>query len=299
MQLIGDVQTDWERIWPLSGRTTYDAIGRDVRDHLIHDAPAARFQMGDISDGDAGGDPAVLRRRFALFDAWCGSYRLAVYKVMGNHDVPYDAVTPRQWAAVWGYPAPSYTVDLGDVNAVVLGPSAPHTASPLGEPPCPGWPVRPLTAADIAWLDRTLAADTRPTLVLNHAPLASEPTVFGSGWQDNQSTMRSRHAPDLVELLAGHRHVVAWAHGHTHTPWDRGTTGLMTIGGRRIARIDAAATYTQPTGAPPEVGVGRAVTFYVTVLDDGRTVDVRWRDHAAQVWTGAPDVGRLHRLVTS
>jgi hypothetical protein len=34
------------------------------------------------------------------------------------------------------------------------------------------------------------------------ATLAAEPTIFGTGWQEDQSTTRARRAPELVELLA-------------------------------------------------------------------------------------------------
>jgi hypothetical protein len=69
----------------------------------------------------------------------------------------------------------------------------------------------------------------------------------------------------------------------------------MSVGSRTIARIDAGACYTQP----PEFGIGRPVTFYVSVLNDGKTIQVRSRDHHRKLWASIPTVGPMTTVVTT
>lgn len=307
VQLVGDCQTSWEQIYPvMSPNTAYDAMGHDLRDRLIVAPPQAVIQMGDINDSNADFDLTLLKKRFNTFARWLGDYGLETdsgvwWKVMGNHDVvgAHDAppvMTAQQWAAFWGYSSPSYTIDLGRVRVIVLNPTG--TGLEMSDPTFPnGVPVRPLTTADVTWLDQRLAEDSRPTLLAVHAPLDifRDPAVTRR-WQDVQATVAADiAATDLLAVLNTHHHCIGWLHGHTHNPYalDWSNTQVIDIGSRNLAVVDAGAVYTRPNGdyAPP-------TTFYVSVLDDGLTLDVRWRSHHKHLWD-AIGPARYHRLTAT
>jgi hypothetical protein len=300
VHLIGDLQTEWENVWPdPNDNTVFDAIGRDIQDNLVHSVPDLRIQMGDISDGSANMDRAVLEQRFNLFDQWCGRYGLDMWKVCGNHDIPEmpgDApLPPDEWAAFWGYPHHSYAINLPYARILVLtatGNQHLMIPAPVGPTSC-----KPMTADDLAWLDARLSEDTRPTIIACHPPLYGEPTMDPDGaWNRVQSTLSGgAQAPELRALLNDHTHVIGWMHGHTHDAWGpegRGVnSSLLNVGSRNIVVVDASATYIWPNGE-----YKRPITFYTSLLDDGKTVEVRWRQHDAQMWNapaGMPFVQRL------
>lgn len=299
VQAFGDMQCPWEDIWPLhQPNTLYDAVGFDIADHMIRSTPDARIQMGDISDHSPL-DKQLILDRFDLFDQWCGAYGIDVFKVMGNHDIVGDGwdlvITPQEWAAHMGYTAPSYVIDLGQVRVLVIGPTG------TGEEIEPGRyhriPCRPLTQTDVAWIDARLTEDPRPTLLAVHAPLLAERP--NSGWWNVTSTVAAgKQATDLLAVINAHENCIGLIHGHTHNPWDASApnTRMVNVGSRDIAVVDASAVYDKTW-----IGGGRSasVTFYVSVLDDGRSIDVRWRQHELSQWGAVPGLGRVTRLTAT
>jgi hypothetical protein len=301
IQLVGDVQTEWETTRPNSNpyqNTTYDAIGRDIQSGAIGRPPDAMFQMGDISDGDAGLNATLLKQRFALYSQWCGDYNLSMYKIMGNHDVPTGGLTPAQWCTYWGLPSPHYAVTVGGVRVYVLNPDS--EVVPAGWEACPHTtPTLPISASQIQWLDQQLTLDSRPAIVMSHAPFNFEPRIVSNVWYSAFSSRAYKLlATDLLNVLDAHPQVIGWAHGHTHGDYLDPThplSGPMSVGNRTIARVDAGACYTQPPG----FGIGRPVTFYVSVLDDGKTIQVRSRDHHRKLWASIPTKGPVNTVVAT
>lgn len=306
LQLVGDLHFPPAGVaYPDKTKSSvYDALGRDIRDRLVHDPPDHILQMGDLASGIDIGHDTVLAM-FDLFRTWLTDHDQDPDHwdvVMGNHDIPGRAgepltVTPAQWAAYWGYPGPSFTIDLGEVRVLVVGPTGLQ-----GDPPAEGsFPVRPLTRSDVAWIDQQLLYDRRPTLLAVHAPLNGSAGIAYTDWKNCQSTVaRGVAATDLLEVLNAHGHCIGWVHGHTHSLWNdatRSNTSLLDIGSRKIAVVDASAIFEK---AEDFGGTVRQPTsFYVTVLDDGLTLEVRWRSHHLTMWDAVDGVRRKRRLTAT
>lgn len=311
LHLLGDAHIVSSE-YPLAGnQTTYDAIGRDLRDKFVRNVPAAQFQMGDLAAGDSGQSQTTLTASFALFKQWFGDYGLAQpWMVMGNHDVPRSTYTPAQWAAYWGYATPSYAVDLGTVRALVLNPTGPAYPPPAGYESCPhNTAVIPVSASDVAWLDARLSEDTRPTLLLNHAPFTIEPTkIDGGKWYGGTSVATGNSSAtalacaDLLAVIDSHPHAIAWMHGHSHHVWNvdqdtKPNTGLMSVGSRNIARVDCGAIFSSAAGS--SFSEGKPVSFYVSVRDDGKSVEIRWRKHDISAWASPPGMAGVQVLTAT
>lgn len=309
VHLVGDVQTYWEIVWPsLRPTTVYDAVGFDIRDRLhLLDKPDVTIQVGDCSDYEAP-DLATLLKRFSLARDWVKYYDLGqgnpVHWVMGNHDqVGYankpPMITAQGWADAWGYPGPSYPIDCGTYRLLVLGPTGTGTEmTPLATG---GVPVRPMTDADLNWLDAQLTADHRPTLLVNHAPIFGMDTYDNAtdrNWRSGQSTVSGgMAAADLIAIINEHSHVAAWLHGHTHSKWNAApnNVSLFNTGSRNIAVVDASCVFQRPRFNDRVPGV----TFYVDFMDDGKTLNVRWRDHEKSLWSTPDGTKRVWTEITS
>lgn len=298
VHLLGDCQTEWELVYPqLSPLTAFDAMGRDIRDRLIMKPPDAFIQMGDVNDKDPFDKPLILSR-FDLFRRWLGDYGIPQpWMVAGNHDLIADGRTPilslQDWAEYWGYPGGCYTIDLGQVRVIVLAGSG--TGYEIDPDLYTTAPIRPMTDADLAWLDTELTRDRRPTLIAAHGPLYGSPSSGGRDWRNFQSTIRGNmQAADLFNVMDSHPHLIGWMHGHTHSHWERPpeNLNLLNVGSRFIALIDASAVYTKADGTTQE-----PTTFYVSVLDDGKTSEVRWRSHHKHTWDDI--AGARYRRLTA
>lgn len=305
LQLVGDLHLNPPGVtYPDPQElTAYDALGRDMRDRITAAPPARIIQMGDLAGGISHTYNEVVSR-FSLFNTWLGDYGLDAIAdwdlVIGNHDTPGAAgeprlVTPSQWAAYFGYPAASYVIDdLGPVRVIVVGPSGLQ-----GDPPSTGsFPVRPMTTGDINWLDDRLSEDTRPTLIATHAPMDGMAGVIADDWKNvTSSESGGKSANDLKAVLNAHSHCIGWVHGHTHSKWNNDrNTSTFNVGSRRIAVVDASATMTKAEDFGGETIM--PTTFYLSILDDAKTVDVRWRTHDQATWDGIGQA-RYHRLVAT
>lgn len=91
-----------------------------------------------------------------------------------------------------------YVIDDFEVRLVGLDTSSPGLHGGVLEP------------QQLAWLDGVLAAEPdRPTIVFQHHP----PFVTGVDWMDADGFPG---APELADVLVGHRHVEAVVCGHMH-----------------------------------------------------------------------------------
>lgn len=310
-QLVGDLHLNpYGETYPdPAALSAYDALGRDMRDRLIIDRPLKILQMGDLVGGSIT-TQADIYDRFVTFNTWLGDYGLTLRDdwdlVMGNHDTPGEGtastpmlLTASGWASYWGYATPSYTIDnLGAVRVIVLNPTGVECSPPAGRQP-----IRPVTPSDIAWLDARLDEDTRPTIIATHAPMNGMGGVSHNdevdGWKHvTASTATGIDAPDLLAVLDAHDHLIGWMNGHTHSRWynDR-NQALYNTGSRSLVAIDASATYTQAVDFGGDTI--EPTTYYVSILDDGKTVDVRWRTHDLALWDAHPSYGRVAQLTAT
>ncbi|MFC6656260.1 phosphodiesterase [Roseibium salinum] len=157
--------------------------------------PDALVITGDLTDGSDPREYAVARELLSRLD-------MPVYLIPGNHD---SSAGMRE--AMQDFPGfaesrtgkISYTADIGDVQLIALDTHLPGAAG--GE----------LGAEQLAWLDSTLRAGTKPTLIALHHP----PALSGITHMDD---IGLSDAEALAEVIAPHDHVERLLCGHLHRP---------------------------------------------------------------------------------
>ncbi|WP_420332219.1 phosphodiesterase [Roseibium sp.] len=155
----------------------------------------AIVMTGDLTDRD---DP----REYAVARALLGRLDVPVFLMPGNHDSS-DGMR-REMA---GFPGLNETSDgkihyaamVNDVRIIAL------------DTHVPGRPQGQLGREQLTWLDRTLSADSAPTLLALHHP----PALSGI---EHMDAMGLLDAPELAEVLAPHEHVKRILCGHLHRP---------------------------------------------------------------------------------
>jgi len=155
----------------------------------LPDRPDAVLVTGDIADNAAAGEYATARELLERIG-------VPVYPLAGNHD---DGAALRSAFDLPGEATAlvQYAVDLGPLRLVVADSTLP--GEDRGE----------LDAARIQWLDETLAASDRPTVIAIHHP----PIVLGSpAWDEIGLTGRD----ELAGVVERHPQVLAVVGGHVH-----------------------------------------------------------------------------------
>ncbi len=211
-----------------------ESVGR------LPDRPDAVLVTGDIADNAAAEEYATARDLLERIGA-------PVYVLPGNHDdgaalraafdLPGEASAPVQHA-----------VDLGPLRLVVADSTLP--GEDRGE----------LDAARLQWLDETLAASDRPTVVALHHP----PIVLGIPvWDEIGLTGRD----ELARVVERHPQVLAVVAGHVHraiaVPF-AGSVALSVPSTYMQGRLDFEADMVALVDEPP--------AFAVHALVDGKLV---------------------------
>jgi hypothetical protein len=164
--------------------------------------------------------------------------------------------------------------DLSFVRILVVAPDRDADASAAGL----------LSPATLAWLDAELGSASGDCWIACHWPLRA--TVTGDTRRVFSSVEPFFHAKpdaDLRALLARHPTATAWISGHTHSPLDApGLVSRLVLGGRGVACVNASAI--AYTGRTREWTDPLASIF---LTHRPGTIEVRFRDHGAGVWTSA------------
>ncbi len=156
--------------------------------------PDATVITGDLTDHAAAEEYGLLRDLLAPLMA-----RMPVYLAVGNHD-DRDALRAtfpehRHLAGDGGFV--QYTVEDLDVRLVVL------------DTLIPGAPGGQLCERRLSWLDRTLAASDRPTIVAQHHPplVTGMTTMDAMALEDPQAeaAVLARY-PHIERVICGHYH---------------------------------------------------------------------------------------------
>jgi 3',5'-cyclic AMP phosphodiesterase CpdA len=263
-------EPDWERTVHCVGdlhagaitRVRMDAVSRDV-ERL--GPPALHLQIGDVTEGGtAAQDRLALRFLARLPGPWVTA--------VGNHDILRNERRVADWARVYGQPSQNFTVELGFVRLIVVGPD--RTA--------PGARAGRLSPATLSFLERELSDAKRDCWIACHWPLFG--TVMGDPRRHFTSTMAAFHAkPDdeIRELLRRHPSARLWISGHTHSPLRApGLIKHVGLGPRRsIVALNTSAL----------LGIGRSrnpraplCSLYLTHRP-GR-IEIRARDHRNGRW---------------
>jgi 3',5'-cyclic AMP phosphodiesterase CpdA len=238
------------------------AVSRDVESLR---EPALHLQVGDATEG---GLKAEDELALAFLDALPGPWVSA----LGNHDILRNRRTAAAWARVYRRPSQNFTVDLGFVRVIGVGPNRTEPGKRAGR----------LSVATLEHLERALEETDRDCWIACHWPLFR--TVMGDPRLHFTSEMAAFHAkPDerIREILVRHRNAKLWISGHTHSPLSApGLIRRTRLAKRRsILAVNASAL----------VGIGRRrdpraplCSLYLTHRP-GR-VEVRCRDHRARRW---------------
>jgi 3',5'-cyclic AMP phosphodiesterase CpdA len=239
-----------------------NAVSRDVEGLS---APALHLQIGDVTEhGRAAQDRLALRFLERLPGPWV--------TVLGNHDILHNDRTAAAWARAYEQRSQNFTVDLGFVRLVVIGPNRSE----------PGRRAGRLSAATLSFLERELSDAGTDCWIACHWPLFR--TVMGDPRLHFTSAMAAFHAkPDegIRELLMGHPNANLWLSGHTHSPLSApGLIKRARLGPRRsIVAINTSAL----------VGTGkrrnpRAPLCSLYLTHRPGKIEIRARDHRAGLW---------------
>ena len=223
-------------------RVRLNAVSRDV---AALGAPALHLQIGDATEG---GRPAQDELALRFLERLPGPWVTA----LGNHDIVHNERRVADWARVYGQPSQNFTIDLGFVRVVVIGPSRTE----------PGRRAGRLSTATLSFLERELSDADTDCWIACHWPLFG--TVMGDPRLHFTSTMAAFHAkPDdaIRDLLRRHLNAKLWISGHTHSPLSApglikqvrlapkrslvaiNTSALLGIGRRRNPRAPLCSLY--------------------------------------------------------
>jgi 3',5'-cyclic AMP phosphodiesterase CpdA len=261
---------DWEHTVHCLGDLHAGAI-TDVRLNAVRrdierlSAPALHLQIGDATErGTEAQDKLALGFLKHLPGPWVAA--------LGNHDILHNERRRADWARVYGQPSQNFTVDLGFVRVVVIGPSRTE----------PGRRAGRLSIATLSFLERELADAATDCWIACHWPLFG--TVMGDPRLHFTSTMPAFHAkPDeaIRDVLRRHPNAKLWISGHTHSPLS--APGLI----KRVRLAPRRSLVAINTSAL--VGIGRRrdpraplCSLYLTHRPGA--LEIRARDHRNGRW---------------
>lgn len=227
--------------------------------------PALHLQVGDVTErGRAHEDREALR----FLDRLPGSWVTA----LGNHDILGNARTAAAWARAYGQESQNFSVDLGFVRVIVVGPNRTESGKRAGR----------LSAKTLAFLDDELGASETDCWIACHWPLFR--TVMGDPRLHFTSAMDAFYAKPtdaIREVLLRHRNAKAWLSGHTHSPLS--APGLI-----KRARLAPKRSIVAINGSAL-VGVGkrrdpRAPLCSLYLTHRRGRIEIRCRDHRRREW---------------
>lgn len=262
-----------------------------VRNDILYGTcptPTVRVQVGDLVDAVQVDTQDLSHQNSDVRGlAWLASLGGTYYVAIGNHDIltGTSSRTGTQAAAAFGMPGLNYSVDLGSVVLLFIGPDTEQ--------------VDNTTVLDgtttLTWLGAAAAATTKDCIVVCHAPLYN--TVLGDTSIYNSSTAAGfwavgtygdPNSAALTAVLAAHSNIKGYISGHTHSPL--AAPGLMTtvsLGGRNVAHINCSSIYYTKKAI---YWNDPMISPYLIYSPSLRTFEIRWRDHAKGVWTGPSGV---------
>jgi 3',5'-cyclic AMP phosphodiesterase CpdA len=239
-----------------------NAVSRDIK---RLSAPALHLQIGDITErGTAAQDKLALRFLERLPGPWVTA--------LGNHDILHNERRVAAWARAYGQPSQNFTVDLGFVRLVVIGPNSSE----------PGRRAGRLSATTLSFLERELSDAETDCWIACHWPLFR--TVMGDPRLHFTSAMAAFHAKpdeDIRDLLRGHPNAKLWFSGHTHSPLSApGLIKRVRLGPKRsIVAINSSALIGTGKRRNP-----RAPLCSLYLTHRRGEIEIRCRDHRAGRW---------------
>ena len=164
------------------------------------------IELGDLKDELTPASEASTLEFLRDIEAELAGFDGPRYHVLGNHDV--DSISKQQFLAAVENTGIStehsyYSFDGGGVRCIVLDANFRSDGSPY-QRGCFDWTDANLPAEQCDWLRGELATAPGPVLVFVHQLLDGA----GDYWINN--------APEVRELLAADRKVLAVFHGHYH-----------------------------------------------------------------------------------
>lgn len=295
---IGDVH------WGSVRQERLDAIATDLANGYEDTPPAARVQVGDLSQA---AQQAQLANGVDWLDslpASTGDLPLdrAWVAIPGNHDRidnefdvdvedadTYDYNGTGSWETETGL-TDHYAVDLDWVRLLMVGWTA-------------GGARLTQTQLDFIASEATAAGSQECWLVIHPpiyntvtGPLTGRRRVYSSSGIDGFHVLGV--SPDtqstaIKALIAAHPNIRVVLSGHTHSPIDApGCVTSLTLGGQPVAHINCSALqWTFPAENRRREPIR---TPYITRTRDG--VEVRWRDHRNRSWVGPRPGVRLESV---
>lgn len=240
-------------------------------DFVAREKPDLVLDLGDrISDEDPVTDLRLEQEVHAAFEPIRAV--APVHHVCGNHDRDFLSVAQNE--AILGQRLAHQVLDLGAWQLVLF--RADTLIRRPGGFHCP--------AEDIAWLEGTLRAAGKPTLVASHVPLSGHSQIGNYYFEANPGHSTYPQAAALRDALRGATVPVACIAGHVH--WNTVTT------------IDGVPHMTQQSLTEsfvmsPETGAGLACGAHGLLTLSAETLD--WQVFGADAFRFSAPVAQMAR----
>lgn len=185
------------------GDTAMELCARFV-EFVETEKPDLVLDLGDrITDKDRDTD---LRLEKEVLDALSG-ITAPIYHICGNHD--RDHLTVAENEEVLGQSLQNEVVDLGDWQLALWR----ADSKILRTPELRGFS---LPEEDLLWLNRTLLAATKPTLVASHVPVSDHSQVGNYYFEQNPQFSTYPQSPRVRTVLSQATVPLACVAGHVH-----------------------------------------------------------------------------------
>jgi hypothetical protein len=168
----------------------------DIVKALAKDSPDFVINTGDMINGYAGETHQSLRKMWDGYRRSLAPLTMPVHHVPGNHDI-YDALSARQWKALWGPTYYSFT----HRNALFIALDTETTPGKLGE-------------AQMSWLEQQLRDAKQPNLfIVLHRPLFPVDGHIGTSLdqfpadRDRLHALFLRYRDRIKAVFVGHEHM--------------------------------------------------------------------------------------------
>ena len=229
------------------GHAALDLLEKFTRRMREEFHPDLIVDMGDrINDTDGAAD----RTRLAEVRAALETAGVPVLYAWGNHDL--TNVPAAEARAIMGKASDHESVDVGGYHLIVLNSQDP-TVERIGGT---------LSDAQLDWLERDLAAATRPTVVFCHHPLDEQDPSRHWWFKDHPEHAWARNRERARAILAASGRVKAVFNGHMHLNTVEVLDGLPFV--TLMSLVDSAMTR-GPSGCWAEVVLGDTGTVEVKI----------------------------------
>ena len=188
---------------PLGTRHYRESLGklRECVDRMNQEKVAFMCELGDFKDQDREANEARTLTYLEKIEAEYKRFTGPRYYVLGNHDM--DSLSKEQFLSRTAMPAPHYSFDNGEFHFIVLDACYLKDGTPYDHGQFTPQETY-VSAPELEWLEKDLAAAKSPVIVFGHQRL------------DTETGVSVRNAAEVRAVLEKSGKVLGAFTGHDH-----------------------------------------------------------------------------------